>query len=549
MSVRAFAGKLASVVGQFGSRHGFKRVKEVFRGTVAVEKQQHCPVIKRKQTSFTCAPSDRHPQAIRLSRLVGYVFRSPASDIGKRFLRRGRIPAFAFVGVAMAFNPDNETKPGVNVNEEICDYIKDIFGARHDDKSSLKSSSQTTCSLADFDFGNIPLGIGCNGAVFPARWKTDETSKVSDYNLAIKMIYNFNTQSNHSALVRAYKKEILPLRNNVFKEQNCQIREKRQCLPSHPNIIEMHHCFTDNNVECIPDLINHCPAALPRRVNPNGFGRNAALFIVMKRYDMSLKQYLELHDGCPTQRVAMVILAQLLEGVHHLTQHNIAHRDLKCDNILVELPRSPGQSPKVAITDFGCCLADSQLGIKLPFTSEEVDRGGNSALMAPEVKTAKPGPNTVIDYRKSDLWAVGTIAYELLGLKNPFDDPNVLDSMTYRFKDLPDLPSDTDKSLVNIIKSLLKRNPNERPTPVVAATMLHLLLWKPTIWQNQSQSSMILWLMCIASKRDVKVKRHQQRSKDVHVTDQTEDELLSLFLKRVNYNDISEALTLLCDET
>jgi len=51
--------------------------------------------------------------------------------------------------------------------------------------------------------------------------------------------------------------------------------------------------------------------------------------------------------------------------------------------------------------------------LELPFQSEEVCRGGNRALMAPEIICAKPGLYTTLDYRHSDLWAVGAIAYEL----------------------------------------------------------------------------------------------------------------------------------------
>ena len=50
---------------------------------------------------------------------------------------------------------------------------------------------------------------------------------------------------------------------------------------------------------------------------------------------MTLDEYN--HAGCPSQHVAMVIMAQLLEGVSHLVDYGIAHRDLKTNNILVEL--------------------------------------------------------------------------------------------------------------------------------------------------------------------------------------------------------------------
>ncbi len=39
--------------------------------------------------------------------------------------------------------------------------------------------------------------------------------------------------------------------------------------------------------------------------------------------------------------------------------------------------------------------ADKSLGLKIPFTSMEIDRGGNAALMAPEIAAAQPGDSFV----------------------------------------------------------------------------------------------------------------------------------------------------------
>lgn len=52
-------------------------------------------------------------------------------------------------------------------------------------------------------------------------------------------------------------------------------------------------------------------------------------------YPCTLRQYLQEHT--PSPRLATMMTLQLLEGVDHLVQQGIAHRDLKSDNILVEL--------------------------------------------------------------------------------------------------------------------------------------------------------------------------------------------------------------------
>ena len=104
----------------------------------------------------------------------------------------------------------------------------------------------------------------------------------------------------------------------------------------------------------------------------------------MNRYNRTLQDYSRLPHREQNPRVSSFLLVQLLEGVAHLTKHGVAHRDLKTDNILLD-ESFEGSCPRLVIADFGCCLADRRWGLRLPFISEEVNRGGNAFLMAPEV--------------------------------------------------------------------------------------------------------------------------------------------------------------------
>ena len=81
-----------------------------------------------------------------------------------------------------------------------------------------------------------------------------------------------------------------------------------------------------------------------------------------------------------------MLLLQLLEGIAHLVRYGVAHRDLKTDNLLLDESTGSGLCPRLVIADFGCCLADKEWGLVLPFYTAEIDRGGNCNLMAPEVK-------------------------------------------------------------------------------------------------------------------------------------------------------------------
>lgn len=177
----------------------------------------------------------------------------------------------------------------------------------------------------------------------------------------------------------------------------------------------------------------------------------------MFRYDCSLEDYLKTREQVCT-RTSILLLTQLLEGVAHMVSHGIAHRDIKSDNLLLDLTEP--EVPVLVITDFGCCLADKTHGLFLPFTSYDIDRGGNAALMAPEIITQTPGTFSVLNYTKSDLWAAGTIAYELFGNGNPFYQKK-LRNVDYVEGALPELGEDIPPLIKALVKNLLKRNPGK----------------------------------------------------------------------------------------
>lgn len=155
-------------------------------------------------------------------------------------------------------------------------------------------------------------------------------------------------------------------------------------------------------------------------------------------------------------------MAQLFEAVAHLTAHFVAHRDLKSDNVLLDT--SEIDAPILVLSDFGCCLADKNNKLSLPYTSHNVDKGGNAALMAPEIINQTPGTFSVLNYNKSDLWAAGTISYEIFGMCNPFyEDRNwrKLRNTDYSESDLPELPDLVPKPIKVLIKNVLLKNPNK----------------------------------------------------------------------------------------
>ena len=152
---------------------------------------------------------------------------------------------------------------------------------------------------------------------------------------------------------------------------------------------------------------------------------------------------------------------------------------MKSDNILLDISEQSDNCPSLVITDFGCCLADKHHGLYLPYNSHDMDKGGNVALMAPEVVTAVPGPFTNINYTKADLWTAGTIAYEIFGEKNPFyggkNEIVCLKNHNYAEEDLPPLPESVPTVVSALVKNMLSRSINKVREQLFINTINYIL--------------------------------------------------------------------------
>ncbi|XP_068997484.1 serine/threonine-protein kinase PINK1, mitochondrial [Embiotoca jacksoni] len=406
-----------------------------------------------------------------------------------------------------------------------CQEIQAVFRKKRF-QSPLKPSFTCGHKLEDYIIGN-QIGKGSNAAVYeaaapfapptesdressPVQMRDEEEESrptrfltccsLRNFPLAVKMMWNFGTGSSSEAILKSMSQELVPAGPLVLKQEKKQLTldghfgvlPKR--MSAHPNVIRVYRAFTAD-VPLLPGAREEYPDMLPARFNPAGLGNNRTLFLVMKNYPCTLRQYLQ--ASTPGRRQGALMVLQLLEGVDHLCRQGVAHRDLKSDNVLLEFD-SDG-CPRLVITDFGCCLAQGDSSMQLPFNSVWVSRGGNASLMAPEVSTAVPGCGAVIDYSRADAWAVGAISYEILGEQNPFYRAVGLDSRTYQEKQLPPPPSGAPADVQLVIRLLLRRNPSERPSARVAANMLHLSLWGRRALANQDSAGMRKladWLLC-----------------------------------------------------
>lgn len=557
------------------------RARAYHCGTVALTKNQvvakaFCEVevagranVSRVQKGFDSA------RRIFANSVLSRVSTNVSSELRKKTTRQllfgNSTPFFAFVGVSLAtgsiITKEDELE---GLCLEIRSAIERLHTATAEAESDLFPPGESI-GIQNFTFGSY-IGKGANAAIYCAKKNENNESSAGPFQgtfsrglfpFAIKMMFNYGVQSNAFLILNKMANETIPARmvcTQIDDEQErpiieSMLNETRVGLPPHPNIVSMHSALADYVPSGLPEALNQIPEALPARLNSEGFGRNMTMFLIMKRYDTNLKSYLTVSepDGSvavqiPEARESLLLLAQLLEGVAHLNRHGIAHRDLKSDNLLLDLSSENGDRPEVprlVLTDFGCAFHNPNGSLILPFATRHTDRGGNAALMAPEVISAVPGAFSVIDYSKSDVWAVGAIAYELFTGYNPFyansTSAHALNSLTYQEKDLPALPSDVPESVGRLIRALLARSPYKRPSAELAADVLQLYLWAPSCWTKTlnatlpSNSEILQWLLALTTKVLTTDSFSGRRS-------QAEYQLISSFLRRIRLERIRSAL-------
>ena len=106
-----------------------------------------------------------------------------------------------------------------------------------------------------------------------------------------------------------------------------------------------------------------------------------------------------------SSREAAEVTLKIAKAVRFAHRHGILHRDLKPANVLVDEDGRP------FVTDFG--LAEREE------TADGKVRAGTPEYMAPETWDAKPASTVV------DVWGVGTILYQLLAGRPPFEAPSL----------------------------------------------------------------------------------------------------------------------------
>lgn len=204
-------------------------------------------------------------------------------------------------------------------------------------------------------------------------------------------------------------------------------------------------------------------------------------YIVMEYVRGRTLKQLIAQRGALHKEEALDIMKQLTMAIQHAHEHNIIHRDVKPQNVLVK------DDGTVKITDFGIAMVHDSLSL-----TQGESILGSAHYLAPETTRGEAPTKQV------DIYALGIVFYELLSGTVPFKGDNAYQIATKHLHDPMPLIRDFNPTLPQTIENVIQRacvkdkNSRYTSTKEMLYDLEHCLdqgceKVKPIVFENKSK--------------------------------------------------------------
>ncbi len=158
----------------------------------------------------------------------------------------------------------------------------------------------------------------------------------------------------------------------------------------------------------------------------------------------------------PEMAALLDVVCDALAAAH---EHGVVHRDLKSDNVFIV---KTGKARTVKLLDFGLAKLEGKSDLAAVHRTRSGVLVGTPAYMAPEQARGK-----TVDAR-TDIYALGVLAYKMLTGVMPFKADNAMDLIVMHLNAPPPAPNklarDTPAELSRLVVRMMAKDPEERPS-------------------------------------------------------------------------------------
>ncbi|MFC5370041.1 serine/threonine protein kinase [Arcanobacterium bovis] len=185
------------------------------------------------------------------------------------------------------------------------------------------------------------------------------------------------------------------------------------------------------------------------------------LGIVMEYVEGETLREVLMRDSVCGLRSAVAIVIETLRALEHAHAHNIVHRDIKPDNILIARGNA---DISIKLTDFGISKI-------LGEQSKATQVVGTPEYMSPEL--IEKG----IAIPETDVYATGIMFYELLAGRTPFSGGDNAFTIAHRhLSSLPPAIDGLDEKIASVLWTMLEKDPRRRlPAPELIKQLNELI--------------------------------------------------------------------------
>ena len=192
------------------------------------------------------------------------------------------------------------------------------------------------------------------------------------------------------------------------------------------------------------------------RLHEGFIDKSGALCIVTELIEgFELLKLAEMYGNGIPEEIVKKLMKQILEAIYELHANDIAHLDLKLENIMFDT-----ETNQIKIIDFGFACKTSTYNREKNQTEQIKlkEFRGSPHYVAPQLILSRP-----FDGKKADIWALGVLAYTLLLCKFPFRGGNYNEIFKSALNRTPVLPSFVSSDAQDFISIMLSRDESMRP--------------------------------------------------------------------------------------